>query len=161
MADPAYIIIKNALSWYDRRDDCAYWYGAKRQVLTDDLMDYYVSAYPDHFKRYSADDLERLKRWSRGKIGFDCSGFVSACVGVNGWSSASLWARTVNRSDVREAKAGCLLYRPGHIGIDIGYGYSLDIPIEGQTIRLTRNTIPGFTYGGEWYDADYEMMNNY
>ena len=154
-------ICQRAFRWYNERDNVAYWYGAKGEVLTDEIMDYFILAEPLHFGRYTPEEIRRLKNWSRGKIGFDCSGFVSKCVGLTGWSSAGLWDKTVNRGTVAAAKAGSLLYRKGHIGVDIGYGQCMMIGTEGRTIEIVPNTSQGFTAGGEWYEADYSESNSH
>lgn len=158
---PAYDIVKRALNWYTERDSVAYWMGAKGEVLTNKRMDELVKWYPDYFSKYTPERLAELKKWSLGKIGFDCSGLVSVCAGLKGLSSWSLWDRTVNRTTVKECKAGSFLWRPGHIGIDIGYGYFIDIAAEGQTIRLLPNSKGTFTNGGEYVGADYSMMSNF
>lgn len=154
-------ICQKAFKLYNERENIAYFYGAKGEVLTDEVMDYLIQAEPDHFKRYSATELKKIKNFSRGKIGYDCSGFVSVCVGVKGWSSASLWDKTKNRGTIAEVKAGSLLYRKGHIGIDIGYGQCMQIGIEGDTITIVPNTSLGFTAGGEWYNANYSEANSH
>lgn len=136
----------------------AYFMGSKGEILTDQRMDDLIKWYPDHFSQYSAEQLKKIKNYSRGKIGFDCSGLVSKCVGLTGLSSWTLWDKTKNRTSVKECKAGSLLWRPGHIGVDIGLGFCIDIPIEGQTIRIQRNAESSFQYGGEFVDADYSMM---
>lgn len=154
-------ICQRAFKLWNERDTIAYWYGAKGEKLTDAVMDYFIHAEPQHFSRYTAEELERLKDWSRGKTGYDCSGFVSVCCGVRGWSSAYLWSHTKNRDTVAAAKAGSLLYRNGHIGIDIGYGQCMMMGREGCTIEIVPNTSQGFTGGGEWADADYSESNSH
>lgn len=158
---PAYDIVKTALNWYQERDSVAYWMGAKGEVLTNKRMDELVKWNPEYFKKYTPERLAELKKWSLGKVGFDCSGLVSVCAGLKGLSSWTLWDRTVNRTSVRECKAGSFLWRPGHIGIDIGYGYFIDIAAEGQTVRLLPNSKGTFTNGGEYNGADYSMMSNF
>ena len=70
-------ILKKAYELFSRRDDIAYFMGAKVEVLTDALMDDLIKQYWDvHFQRYSQAELTRIKDWSRGKLGMDCSGFV-------------------------------------------------------------------------------------
>lgn len=158
---PAYDIVKRALYWYDNRENVAYFMGAKGEVLTDRHMDELIKWYPDYFAQYSAEDIKRIKDYSRGKIGFDCSGLVSDCAGLAGLSSWSLWDRTKNRTTVKDCKAGSFLWRPGHIGIDIGYGHFVDIPKEMQTVRIMPNSAGTFTHGGEYINANYDMMFNY
>lgn len=154
-------IIKKALALYEDRENIAYFYGAKGQVLTDALMDELIKQYQSaHFYKYDKYQLEEIKDFSWGKIGYDCSGFVGACVGAPWDYSGKLWQRCTNITNIREAVAGSLLYKPGHIGIDIGYGYALHIPDELHTIELVKNTRPGFISGGQWEKADYSLANN-
>lgn len=159
--EPAYRIVQRAFKWYFERENAAYFYGAKGELLTDEVMDYFIRAEPEHFSRYSEEELRHIKDFSRGKIGFDCSGFVSACLGLRGWSSAALFAKCTERTTVEACKAGSLLYRKGHIGIDIGSGACMMIGIEGRTIEIVPNTSQGFEYGCEWPDADYNEMSNH
>lgn len=143
------------------RDLIAYFMGAKGEILTPERMDELISWNPEYFARYDEWQLNDIKEFSNGKTGFDCSGLVSACIGQPGQSSWELWAQTTNRTSVRECKAGSFLWRPGHIGIDIGYGWCVDIAREGEGVRLVPNDQVNFEAGGEWIGADYSMMDNY
>ncbi len=154
-------ILKRAYDLFTRREEIAYFMGAKVQVLTDELMDQlYKDYYDAHFKRYTLSEFEKIKKWSRGKLGMDCSGFVGYCVEDKWLYSGALWERCINKTSVKDCKAGSILYRVGHVGLDLGYGYQMDIPIEMQTLRITKNTLPGFTGGGEWHKADYSLASN-
>lgn len=154
-------ILKRAFDLYTQRDNIAYFMGAKVQVLTDELMDQLRKDYWDaHFKRYTDAEFQKIKDWSRGKLGMDCSGFVGYCVNDKWLYSGALWERCVNKTTVKDCKAGSILYRVGHVGLDIGYGYQIDCPIEMQTLRITKNSVPGFTGGGEWKYADYSKSSN-
>lgn len=154
-------ILKRAFELYTQRDSITYFMGAKMQVLTDELMDELIKSYWDaHFKRYTEAELKKIKDYSRGFIGTDCSGFVGECVRDKWLYSGALWERCINKTTVKDCKAGSILYRVGHVGLDIGYGYQMDIPIEMQTIRITKNTLPGFTGGGEWKYCDYSRSTN-
>ena len=154
-------ILKKAYDLFSRRDDIAYFMGAKVEVLTDALMNDLIKQYWDvHFQRYSQEELKRIKDWSRGKLGMDCSGFVGYCVGDKWKYSGALWEHCVNKTTVQDCKAGSILYRIGHVGLDLGYGYQMDIPIELQSLRICKNTLPGYTGGGEWEKADYSLSSN-
>lgn len=129
--------IKNGLFAYYHREEYAYFYGAKGGLLTDAYMDYLIKTYPNHFIKYTPEELKRIKDYSRGKIGYDCSGFTGWICTGDTQNSAGQFANCNHVStDLVAGVAGSLLYRPGHIGIDIGYGYFLHMPNEGRTIEL-------------------------
>ena len=71
--------------------------------------------------------------------GFDCSGFTSyvfAQVGISlpRTSSAQRGAGTVVPRS--EARAGDLIWSPGHISIYLGDGMQVDAPRPGKTIQI-------------------------
>lgn len=158
---PAYEAIKNAWRWWDQRDAICYFFGAKFSVLDDALMNYLIEHEWWYFKQYDDPTLDRIKDWSRGKIGTDCSGFVCKIIGCDMINSATLWSRCLNKTTVKGCKAGSLLYFPGHIGIDIGFGRCMHIGRELETIRLESNSIQRWEGGGELDIMDYSMMKNY
>ena len=82
-----YEVIKKALNMFYHRDEYAYFYGAKGQVLTDEVMNTLISLEPAYFSKYTTQELSAYKAFSRGKIGYDCSGFVSAVVGAENYST--------------------------------------------------------------------------
>ena len=157
----SYMILRRAFKLYCNRGNIAYFYGAKGQVLTDAAMDALIKCEPKYFSQYSEAQLKKIKDFSRGKIGYDCSGFVGACVGVMEWSGG-LWSHCVNKSTVSQGKAGCILYRKGHVGLDIGYGYAMDCPKEGRTLEIFKNSPSDrrFTGAGEYYLFDYSEANS-
>lgn len=158
----SYKILQNAFKLYCDRDNIAYFYGAKGQKLTDANMDALIKAEPEYFSQYSAAELKKIKDFSRNKTGYDCSGFVGACVGVMEWSGG-LWSHCVNKTTVAKGKAGSILYRKGHVGLDIGYGYAMDCPKEGRTLEIFKNSPSDrrFTGSGEYYKFDYSEANNH
>lgn len=146
---------------YNERENIAYWFGAKGQVLTYDLMRRLVAEEPEHFRRYSPQELERLMAWSSGKWGFDCSGLIGYCFGLEGWSSWGLWDYCDNKGPVKQALAGSILWKPGHVGLDVGFGEVGQICREGETIRLDDNGTQGFEAGGRIRGVDYANMYNF
>ena len=158
----SYMILRRAYNLYLNRDNICYFYGAKGQVMTDAAMDALIKAEPEYFAQYSEDEIKKIRKYSKGKIGYDCSGFVGACVGVMEWSGA-LWSHCVNKTTVKQCKAGSILYRKGHVGIDLGYGMAMDVPKEMHSIEIFRNSPSDrkFTGAGEYYLYDYSEANNY
>lgn len=166
--------IKNGLNAYRHRDEYAYFYGAKSQVLTDAVMDALIAAEPNYFKKYSAEQLAQIKRNSRGKIGIDCSGFTGwICTGDRQYSTGQINNCKLITTPALGV-AGSLLYttfggRGRHIGLDIGYGYCLDTGYEStdaivasnnHSIRLTRIAETAWEKSGQSNLLDYTGASN-
>ena len=158
---PAYQAIDRFWDLYLGRDDIAYWLGAKGDLLTYEKMDELVSWNAEYFSRYDKETLAKLKAWSYGKIGYDCSGLVCACFGVQGLSSWALREHMSKVTSVYECKAGSILWKKGHVGLDLGYGIVGQVYAEGHSIELGHNSVYGFELGGEYDGADYSMMANW
>lgn len=153
-------VIKEGLYMYVHKEGYAYFYGAKGQVLTENVMNALISAEPKYFARYNDQQLQNIKNYSRGKIGFDCSGFVGKLTGCNTYSGAQ-FEQCKNKTDLVHGLAGNLVWKPGHIGIDIGYGYFLDMPCEGQSVRLGKLSESTFQQSGSLVNyVNYEGANN-
>lgn len=160
MKKPFYEILKNAFNLYVNRFRYAYFYGAKGEILTDKRMTELIKAYPNYYERFSEQALEEIKRYSRGKIGLDCSGFLSMISGVSG-NSASLFKKTENKTTPANGKAGYLLYKKGHCGVDIGYGYCMHIGTSGNTIEIAKIKSVGWTDSGAFPGYDYSEAKNF
>lgn len=158
---PAYQAVNRFWDFYLARDSIAYWLGAKGEILTYERMDELCRWNPEYFKRYDKDTLAKLKAWSYGKIGFDCSGLVCACFGISGLSSWTLREHMSRVTSVPECKAGSILWKKGHVALDLGYGICGQAYAEGHSIELGQNTCFGFELGGEYDGADYSMMPNW
>lgn len=150
-------ICKNALNMYVHRGDYAYWYDIKGKVLTDEAMDYIISIHPEHYKRWSAEEIKALKDYSRGKIGYDCSGFIYAVTnGLVGGSANGIYKSCPEKwNNTVENYAGTIVHRDGHIGLDFGFGYFLHMPIEGHTIELGKNSEYPWLHSGTILGVDY------
>lgn len=158
-------VIKDALSMYLHSDQYAYFYGAKGQVLSWDVMNtlwntYYNSYFKD---RYSDKDKADIFSWSYGKVGYDCSGYISKITGCNA-DSYSIFSKCTGKStDLSKGVAGSLLWKPSHIGIDIGYGYFLHMGREMHSVemgRLSEHTVDWQKCGQLSSYIDYEGSNN-
>ena len=157
----SYMVLRRAFKMYVERDRYAYFYGAKGEKLTEKRMEELIQQYwNEYYSRFSVQALEEIKRFSKNRIGYDCSGFITAITGIPGYS-ASLYANTVHKTSVTESKAGALLYKPGHVGIDIGYGYAMHIGSSGATIEIAKIQTVGFTKAGEFKGYDYSEANSH
>lgn len=155
-------VVKKALDVYLHRDKYAYFYGAKGQVMTENTMNALIAAEPAFFGKYTTAQLRQFKDFARGKIGYDCSGFVALCTGINTWSGG-LWERCYDKTpDIYQGVAGSLLYMPGHVGLDIGYGFGLDFPRMGSTCELFRHLegTRGWTGCGKLEGVAYDGADN-
>lgn len=131
-------VIKNALKMFIERDKYAYFYDAKGIVLTESAMDYLISIHPEHFKKYTPDQLQQIKNYSLGKIGYDCTGFIWAITEHTiGGSADSIYNNAPEKyNNTIDNPAGTMLHLKGHAGIDIGYGFSLSMDHEDDSIIM-------------------------
>ena len=127
-------VIKNALKMLVHADRYAYLFGCDGQIGTDALVDKQVALYPDHFRGM---DIKALKDYVRGKWCYDCSGAVHTWFGApDMYSGALINACTNVSSNLKAGVAGSVLYKNGHVGLDIGYGYFVHFPAEFRSIEI-------------------------
>lgn len=152
-------VIKNAMFMYVHRDQYAYLYGCDGEIGNDALVDRQVAAYPAHF---AGMDIQTIKEHVRGKMCYDCSGWLHTLFCAPDMSSSGIIADCdFTTTDLVAGVAGSVLWKSGHIGLDIGYGYCLDIPTELQTIRLQKISEYDWQKSGRWEKyCDYEGANN-
>ena len=119
--------VKAAFSALYDRDRYTYFYGAKGQVLTEQMMNYFWNAEPGHFGKYTAAEKEQIYKNSLGKLGYDCSGFTGwICTGDKRYSTGQV--QNAKRDDLNSPLAGDLLYTTfngagRHIGLYVGNGF--------------------------------------
>lgn len=139
-------VCKDGFQMYLDRDQYAYFYGAKGQKLTKDLMDYLWGAYPNHFKKYDKIDRQQIYSHSLNKVGLDCSAFVNRITGETGYSVEIYNKRTVETTLV-EGLAGQFLFTTWgkgidsgsrHIGIDASLGLQLDMGWESTDANIAK-----------------------
>lgn len=130
-------VVKRALYIYVHRDEYTYCLGASGEKVTDSIVknnyEYYRSQnYPGITMPYS-----EWVKVNAGKRAMDCSGFLDYITGKNGhvWSSWSFGDMPKNKSLV-DGVAGSALWKKGHVGIDIGYGYFLHFPNFNRTCEI-------------------------
>lgn len=159
-----FILLRTAFKLYVNRDKYIYFYGAKGETLTDGIMNAFIEAYPSYYKRFTKEELAKFKNQARGKIGLDCSGFITAISGIYG-NSAMIYEACPKKTTVANGKAGSFLFKRGdgvnHCGLDIGYGYCMHIGSMGKTIEIAKIQAVGFTMSGELPEYDYSGATNY
>ena len=127
-------VIGNAIQIYQDKGNFAYFYGAKGQVLTQAVMDALVNCEKAYFTKYSPKELEAIYEYSRGKVGLDCSGFISEITHIQNWSTG-FWQDSLNKTTPVLGTWGNVLYtthggKGRHVGVDIGEGRFLHFPTE-------------------------------
>lgn len=147
--------IKKAWDVYFNKEKYAYLMGAKGVVIKNrKQFDEIVSWSPEHFKRYSEQELYEIYCYCLGKTCFDCSGFIYYLTGDYNYSAVQ-WSHCTPNASLAEGVAGSLLYKPGHIGIDIGYGNFMHFPIEKHTIEIGKIKDYSWKNSGLHKNIDY------
>ena len=130
-------VIGNAIQIYEERQNFAYFYGAKGQVLTQALMESLVNCEKNYFAKYSEKEMQAIYEYSRGKIGLDCSGFIQDITHIKNYSTG-FYEDSLNKTDPISGTWGNILYtthggKGRHIGLDVGEGRFLHFPTELHT----------------------------
>ena len=149
------LVIRKALMMFSSKDKYRYLYGSDGQIATDELVDKLWNLYPQHYDALGCTRQE-LKDHVRGKTCFDCSAFINYVTSADkDYYSGSLWAACKKRTTPRDGVAGSLLYKPGHVGLDIGYGLCLEFVSEFKDFQLNYIVGRGFSGSGELPWVDY------
>lgn len=154
----AYKVVQDAMQMLKDASKYAYLYGIKGSIITEGTIDGTVAYYPDHFKGM---DIEAIKKFSIGKIGYDCSGLVAEITGLEGSTYQQIAKCTHITTNLKENPEGSYLWKQGHCGLDIGHGFFIHIPIEGRSVEIGRiseynweksGRIPTVEYGTPFAD---------
>ena len=130
-------VIKDALAMHVHADQYAYFYGAKGERLTIAVMRALMEKEPEYWKRYTDKQIAEIMAFSVDRIGYDCSGFIGKVTGCNTYSGA-IWDRCTDKTTPAKGPAGSILWKPGHVGLDIGMGFYLQTGKEGESITMGR-----------------------
>lgn len=165
-------VVSNALWLYTQRQNCTYMLGCSGEVAGRDkkveecFRWYYDHDYkekigatiPDWEPTDNADAA--WKKWLKiygGKLCFDCSGYLDWCLGYKGIHRYSSWdfGSMPKNASIKAGPAGSALWKKGHVGLDIGYGYELEIRNFGMTFELFQIVTRDFTDSTKINDVDY------
>ena len=147
-------VVKNGLNMLVHSGEYAYFYGAKGEKLDRETMERLYTTYQNRYAGWSTNEKERLFAYCEGKIGYDCSGFVGALTGDMSYSGAQI-GHCLIKTTPQDGVAGSVLYKNGHVGIDIGYGYFLHMPAEFRTIEIGKISEYDWEKSGEHGYIDY------
>ena len=157
-------LISRATDLYSNREDFAYLYGGKGQVLTDAVIRALMAAEPSYFEQYTDEQIRDIYDYSIGKIGIDCSGFINLLTGITNWSTG-YWLQSVNKTSPARGTWGNLLYTTfsgtgRHIGIDIGEGRFLHCPKEMHTIEMGMINEYPWEESGQFANVSYFLTGD-
>lgn len=128
-----------------------YFYGAKMQPLTRDLMNRLHTLYPGIVTLGYMTIAEQQSQI--GKVNVDCSGLIGAFRGKQ-IGSSQLYSSAIKRlpiSQVNDFARGTVLWKQGHVGVYIGDGMCVEAKgIRYGTVKTpVKNTkwLYGLTFG--------------
>lgn len=157
-------LISRAADLFSARDDFAYMYGAKGQVLTDSTIRALMAAEPVYYSKYTDEQLRKIYNFSIGRIGIDCSGFINLLTGQTNWSTG-YFLESLNKTDPIRGTWGNLLYTTfggtgRHVGIDIGEGRFLHAPKEMHSIEMGMIADYPWEYSGQIKGVSYFLTGD-
>lgn len=154
MSRSFYKVIEKAYWFIANANSIAYLYGGDGRICTDAYFDLWLQRYPH---RIPEDRVDYIRNFTVGKRIYDCSQLVVECVGCPDMTSQ----RLINccnpvTEDLSAGPEASILWKKGHVGLDIGCGWALDIPKEGETVRVRRVSDGGWTKSGQlWLYVNY------
>lgn len=158
-----YHVVRDARLIYLNRDRFAYLYGAngecpKTRAAAKKLVDGLWATYPTHFEAYvtqKGKTRDQLIDHIVGKICYDCSSFVCAVTQSEGdiyalkiktdYNSTTLHSLATDRTTPAKGLWGGMLWKQGHVAIDVGNGLAIDFGAEFADVREYRMSDPAST----------------
>lgn len=127
--------------------------GERLDQLADKIRYYYNMSIYEYAMKY---------HYNMDTIMFDCSGLVNYCVGLSrNYSSRDYGLGAWHPStDLKAGRAGSVLWKKGHVGIDVGGGLVVEIKNEGSRPSISRISDRDFTHTVELPCVDYTYVNN-
>lgn len=138
-------MIQAALDMYVHRDKYTYCLGcqgekAESKAVKDKYEYYQANGYADQMPLPYAE----WKKLHKGQQCFDCSGFINHCAELPRSTTSWTYAEMPKNISVASGVAGSALWTKGHVLLDIGYGFALEMPSyanpEIRMIRIAENT---------------------
>lgn len=118
---------------------------------------------PGYYNGMSVNDAWNI--WlsiNKGKQCFDCSGLICWFAGFRGEHKYSSWdvASMKKNKSASEGPAGSVLWKSGHVALDIGYGFCVEIGLWNDTIQLNKISERDFTSSHLMVDVTYINADN-
>lgn len=164
--------IQEALWLYINREGITYCLGCSGEVVGRDknVENQFKYYYNHDWKNKIGQGLEGWNEnmnadqawalWSnkhKGKMAFDCSGLLCFCIGYKGVHKYTSWdfQKMKANESCAAGVAGSALWKKGHVALDIGYGYLLEIGEYNKTIELNKISQRAFTSSHLINEIDY------
>lgn len=105
----------------------------------------------------ASETWELWLKYNRGKMCFDCSGFICWCLGYEKQHMYSAWDFGKMQPETSPAKgfAGYALWKQGHVSIDIGYGYEIEIYAYNHSLDIFKISERDFVGSHSIIGVDY------
>lgn len=141
-------IIKNAFKY----KNYVYWYGGKGQRCTQILLNTLSSMYPNiytknYIQKCKVDILQNL-------FCIDCSGLVCRAYNIKDLGSSQLKDK-YKMLPVKEAKAGMMLWKKGHIAICLGNNFMIEAKGVDYDVKISKYSDSDFICALYSEDVDY------
>lgn len=155
-------IISSALGVLQHAEKYTYCLGCTGQLAESDFVKNQFTYYYEHgYKDAIGMNYEEWLDRNRGKYCFDCSGFIDALIEAAGhvyssWNFGEMKAQ----ASVQEGVAGSVLWKKGHVGLDIGYGWYLHFPYWNRSCELGYIPIANWEKSCLIDGVDYSGSNN-
>lgn len=168
--------INRALWLYTQRAGITYCLGCSGEVagrdkhVENNFRYYYEHGWDEHIG-FSIPGWEvgmsTDKTWDmwlklhKGKMCFDCSGFIDWCIGYEGIHKYTSWdfGEMKKQDSLSSGFAGSVLWKKGHVGLDIGYGACIDIGHYGGTLEISMLGDKDWTSSHLIENVNYEGAN--
>ncbi len=137
-----------------------YLYGGDGRIATEAYIAALMASYPNHF-RSAGYTLDELVKHLKGVHVLDCSQLiVSLTDAPRDMSSGTLLAQCTERTTPEDGVEGSLLWKPGHVALDIGRGFCLEMVGEMRDLQINRIAGRGFTTSARLPWVDYTGASN-
>lgn len=100
--------------------------------------------------------------YNAGKMCFDCSGLVCWCIGLEGVHKYSSWdfGKMPENESISAGVEMSILWKQGHVSIDIGGGYEMEIGDYNHTIEFGKISDRNFEKSVLCAGIDYKGARN-
>lgn len=135
-------LCRKALNVYLHRDEYTYCLGCAGEVVgqSSELEARYKYYYqtPEYHDMMKPWHMWANENW--GKKAMDCSGFIQYITGKEMTHNLSSWSygEMKPKSTPVDGVAGSVLWKKGHVGIDIAFGFFLHFPNWNRSCELGR-----------------------
>lgn len=150
--------LKQIYYLYAHRHEVAYCLGACGELAESDrvrnLFNWY---YENGYSEIIGMTYNEWLKINRGKMCFDCSGLIDYVLfgyGNHNYSSWTFGEMPKNES-LSKGVEGSILWKKGHVGVDIGRGYFIDCPNWNKELRFGKISEYDWTSSHSCIKIDY------